>query len=133
MYFNLGSVSFQPTSTVHVITEKWLSCKSFDTKSIGIKLFVFDYYNLIICSARLFVNMVGGVSRLPYMMPEDIKLKEEPKADYNVSTPTKISLIQLQEESLEIKSQKVSDIRRKASQWLLMYGMLCVALYIPSL
>ena len=52
--------------------------------------------------------MVGGVSRLPYMMPEDIKLKEEPKADYNVSTPTKISLIQLQEESLEIKSQKVS-------------------------
>ena len=53
--------------------------------------------------------MVGGVSRLPYMMPEDIKLKEEPKSDYNVSTPTKISLIQLQEESLEIKSQKVSD------------------------
>ena len=60
--------------------------------------------------------MVGGVSRLPYMMPEDIKI-EEPRSqkngNFDVSSPTKISLIQLQNtDSIEIKSQKVRGFCR---------------------
>ena len=61
--------------------------------------------------------MVGGVSRLPFVMPEDCQIepgevKRESNSEFQVDTPTKISLFHgmNEPEVVDIHSQKVNHL-----------------------
>ena len=87
-------------------------------KKAGRGLIMWFDWNIKIL-ARLFVNMVGGVSRLPYMMPEDCQIepvdaKRESNSEFKVDTPTKISLFHgmaaSEPDVVDIHSQKVNHL-----------------------